>query len=581
MSLAILPAITPRDEPFERRQFGAALWTVRSGWVERLLADEGPRLDEWRDDGSAQIVKHGAQRVVYRVERPEGSFYLKHYRCSSWVDRARNWLRPPAAHREFNKALELARRGLPTFYPLALGESRKWGAIAETFLITAAIPDTLSLLDFTAQQLPHFSAEQQPVIRAQLADALALLCVQLHRAGVFHNDLHAGNILVQRASCEPDERGRIAPQFFLVDLPGITFSSPLDWPRSRDSLLMLHSDWSQRATIAERWRFWRRYSLERAELRLPNLKAAGLEVFAQTRDYSCRVLAGRVKRALRTNRDYHSYEADEARGHAVTQLSRDDLRRLVHDPEQLFRDYWHEPVKLTPASMMVTAELMLAGQPTAVAYKRIRPRNWLKRVGSFAGRSRALNAWLLGHALLERGIATARPIAVIVPRGLRQLGAGYVATEWIADAQNLHLYLWRLARLPTGERRRQTRRAAVALGRLIGRMHAWRVAHRDLKGCNLLLSERDETVEAHLIDLDGVRIRRRLGYAEQVRNLARLAVSIEAHDWIGNGDRRRFIAAYLAELAPQTVDPRRLWRDVSRAARRILERLRRQGKPIA
>jgi tRNA A-37 threonylcarbamoyl transferase component Bud32 len=581
MSLATPPEIITRDDPFERRSIGAARWIVRAGWIERLLDAEGLRLDEWLADGSAQVVKHGAHRVVYRVERPEGSFYLKHYRCSSIVDLARNWLRPPAAHREFSKALELAQRGLPTFYPLALGETREWGSIAETFLITEAIPDTVSLLDYATSEIHKLDSSQQPLVRAQLADALALLCVQLHRAGVFHNDLHAGNILVQRESCEPDEQGRIAPRFFLVDLPGITFSAPLDWPRSRDSLLMLHSDWSQRATMAERWRFWRRYSLERAELRLPNLRAAGLEVFAHTRDYSCRVLAGRVKRALRSNRDYHSYSGEQARGHAITQLAANDLAQLVNDPERLFRDFWHEPVKLTPASMMVTAEMTLDGQPTAVAYKRIRPRNVLKRVGSLAGRHRALNAWLLGHALLERGIATARPVAVVVPKGLAQLGAGYVATEWIADAQNLHLYLWRLARLPSAERLKQTRRTAVALGRLIGRMHAWRVAHRDLKGCNLLLSERGEAVEAYLIDLDGVRIRRRLGYAEQVRNLARLAVSVEAHAWIRASDRRRFVAAYQAELAPLGVDPKRLWRDVARHARRIVERLRKQGKPIA
>ncbi len=73
-----------------------------------------------------------------------------------------------------------------------------------------------------------------------------------------------------------------------------------------------------------------------AELRLPNLKTAGLEVFAQTRDYSCRVLAGRVKRALRSNRDFHSVEGEQARGHAVTQLSADDLRRLVDDPSGCF-----------------------------------------------------------------------------------------------------------------------------------------------------------------------------------------------------------------------------------------------------
>lgn len=581
MSLA-LPA--PRLETpacYERQRVGAARWLVQLGWSERLFDGPQLRLDEWQQAGWAQIVKHGAQRVVYRVEHPAGAFYLKHYRSVSASDVVRNLVRPPASQREFTKAQELARRDVPTFTPLALGELRRWGVIAETFLITAAIPDTVTLLDYVAQELVQHTNDEQQLIYNQLAESLALFCVQLHRAGVFHDDLHSGNILVARSSCQLDERGRIAPRFYLVDLPGISFSSPLDWPRSRESLLMLHSDWSQRATLGERWRFWHRYWLERAELRLPQPRNAGLEIFSLTRDYSCRVLAGRVKRALRTNRDYFGLDGAHAHGHAVTQLPRIELQRLVNDPELLFRDYWPEPVKLTPASTMVTAELPLDGVATPVAYKRIRPRNLLKQLGSLAGRNRALTAWQLGHALLERGIATARPVAVVVPHGIANTGVGYLATEWIAGALNLHLYLWRLARLPQRERAHLTTQAAQALGRLIGRMHAWRVAHRDLKGCNLLLTEHDAEVHAYLIDLDGVRIRRRLSYAEQVRNLARLAVSVEAHAWIRRVDRWRFLQAYLHELAPQSFDTKQLWHDVSRHAERILARLQRQGKAVA
>jgi len=586
MSLTYQPEAMAANSDFKSLTVGSTRWIARCDWVEMLLdtaqqGGDGLRLEEWVAAGEARVVKQGAHRTVYRVDSAESAFYVKHYRCPSLSDLARNVLRPTASRREFYKALELARRGVPTIEPIALGESRRAGLVGQNYLVTRAIPRTMSLLALASEFLPRLSIDRQQLLRARLAEALASLCVQLHRAGVFHNDLHGGNILVQLDSLEPDQGGRIVPRLFLVDLPGVRFSAPLDWPASRDSLLMLHSDWSERATVAERWRFWRHYWLERAELRLADRRAAGMEIFGLTRDYGCRVLAGRVKRALRTNRDFHAHRNRVAFGHAVAGYSAADLARLVDDPEQLMSQHWDEPVKLSRASTMVTARVMLDGVSTPVAYKRLQPRHWWKRVADLARRNRALSAWLVGHALLERGIATARPIAVVVPRDWRRLGAGYLATEWIDDALNLHLFLWQVAQLPLDERRTVTRQMAIALGKLIGRMHAWRVSHRDLKGCNLLLSRRGEQVIAYLIDLDGVKIRRRLGYREQVRNLARLAASAEAHALVQHSDRRSFLKAYAQELLPQVTDAKQLWRDVARETRRVLARFKQRGKPVA
>ena len=581
MSLFGYSPLPLNDSQYVEQTSGAARWFVQPAWLDSLLGDEGLRLDEWLSTGQARLVKRGAHRAIYRLELPAGCCYLKHYRSPTIADYARNWFRSSPSRREFCKARELAARGIATIEPIALGEITSHGWIGESYLLTAAIPGAISLLDWQQRVLPTYERRQQQLSRAAVSDALARLCVQLHRAGVVHNDLHAGNILIPLDESQPTSLRSTSIKLYLVDLPGVQFSGPLDWPRSRDNLLTLASDWSQRSTLGERWRFWRRYWLERAELRLADRRAAAQEIATGTRDYGCRVLGSRVRRALRANRDFHICRHGEQTGHAITALPASELAALTARPERLFEQAWDRPVKLSPSSLIVRGELPLDGVPTAVAYKRCRPKTLTKQMIAWGGRNRAVHAWVMGHALLERGIATPRPVALVVPGEMRAAGVGYLATEWIADGLNLHLYLWQLAKRPAAERAARRRQLATALGALLGRLHAWRVAHRDLKGCNVLVRERAGSIETLLVDLDGVRIRRQLSEREQVLNLARLAASAEAHDWLRLVDRVRFLRAYVAELAPQTVDRRKLFSAVARASQQIIARFEREQKAIA
>jgi Ser/Thr protein kinase RdoA (MazF antagonist) len=111
-------------------------------------------------------------------------------------------------------------------------------------------------------------------------------------------------------------------------------------------------------------------------------------------------------------------------------------------------------------------------------------------------------------------------------------------------------------------------------------MHHWRISHRDLKGCNLLLVERPDDVEAWLIDLDAVRIGRWLSAGARARDLARLAASVLAHNGLTRGDRLRFLRAYLRELDDRG-DWKPLWRDVARRCAAVAQAMRRRGRPLA
>ena len=259
------------------------------------------------------------------------------------------------------------------------------------------------------------------------------------------------------------------------------------------------------------------------------------------------------------------------------------LRQLLADPVGLMHAYFHRPVKISHTAMIVQAELPLVGRGIAVAYKQYRPRNgWNGWLGRFRA-SAARRTWRRAMILETRKIATARPLLLLEPsRGrFAASGASYLATEWIPQAENLHLYGWRLADLPPAERFARAARCAEAVGRLVGQMHAAGVSNRDLKGANVLLAENDGTPAAYLIDPDGVRLRRRLTRRRRARELARLAVGLQAHRWASRTLCARFLRCYLAQQPRERAGEfAALWRMIARDAAAFARRMQRRGEAV-
>ena len=265
--------------------------------------------------------------------------------------------------------------------------------------------------------------------------------------------------------------------------------------------------------------------------------------------------------------------------YGTPELPQRQLGRLLENPEDLLWRNLAQPVKISHDSLLVEAELPLPQRVVRMAYKQYRPRNGWKAFWGLFRRSRALEAWRLGQALLTRGIPTAPPVAAFQPAGWRWRGTSYLATEWIEGAENLHLFGWRLNACPMDERLRLAAVCAKSLGRLLGRMHAAGVSHRDLKGANLLVVERRAEVATYLVDLDGVRVRRNLGAARRARDLARLAAGLEAHRWITCAVCCRFLRAYAAEFSCN-IEWKPLWRAIAARSLRIVRRKRCRGQQV-
>src|SRR6185312_11533181 len=122
--------------------FGEVGWWVRAGspWRDVLLGPDGLRLEEWRAAGCVSVIKSGPHRVVYRVALPEGTLFIKHYLVPNRRAILRQWFRRGKGRNEGKRSQRLAAIGVPTIWPIALGERRKRKFLFENYLVTPEIP---------------------------------------------------------------------------------------------------------------------------------------------------------------------------------------------------------------------------------------------------------------------------------------------------------------------------------------------------------------------------------------------------------------------------------------------------------
>lgn len=577
----------PTDGPVPWRS-GEILWEARPEWREVVASGETASLplERWLREGRAAVVKRGAGRVVYRVDLPHRSFFLKHLQIAGWLPTLKQWFRTGACRREYERAWELARRGVPAVAPIALGERRRGARLIESYLVTEAVPRACSLDEYVATQLPQLAASARSGARRRLIEAVARLCARTHAAGVFHDDLHGGNILLRNDPGESSSNDsgvggtETDPQLFLVDLPGVELSSALDAARTCESLAMLCAGFLDRTSQADRLRFWRTYRAERTDFVVADPHAFAGEIRSAAVAHARRIAARRDKRAWADNRDFFRVTTVDGTAHAVRELPRSFVEHMLREPDRLWQANVDRPVKLSVGSLVVEAELPTIAGLRRVAVKRLRPKNAWKTVASWFRRGRAPEAWYRGHALLARGIPTARPLVVCEPRK-NYHGDGFLVTEWLTGAEDLHLYAWDLAKRPVDQRRRRIREVAEAAGKIIGRLHDQGFTHRDLKGNNLLVRELPDGVEMFLIDLDGLRQGTRPAQATCCKNLTRIALSAEMHPWVSRTDRLRFLRAYLKRYdAKAAIDWKPWWRETARHVVTALKDFRAAGKVV-
>jgi tRNA A-37 threonylcarbamoyl transferase component Bud32 len=586
-------------------------WCVAAEHSGRLLDAAGRPRGDALSPPDGPPVKQGPHRTVYRVLRAGQELFWKHCRLANLRAWCRELLRPPKAGLEFAKARALAGRGIPTVVPLAWGRRRRFGP-ADSFLITEALTDSEPLDRFLEQTLPR----RPTADRFSLTVALGRFVARLHDAGVAHPDPHPGNLLVRWPAGG-------APAFHLIDVHAVRLGRPLSWRARRANLVLFNRWFSMRASRSDRLRFWRSYLTPRAAFHLtprpPSLRGKGEtragapgtgpstpETSSLRSPFPLReggqgvrflgpgvrgtahLIRDLERRTWRSNlRFWRARDRRRRGGHRLRRvcgggcvgfsapdLDADWLDRLLADPDAPFRDPGRPLLKAGRSSTVIELTAPVGGVERPVVLKRFNVTSaadpWLALVRP----TPALRSWHHGHGLTQRHIPTARPLAVLHRRRRGLTYEGYLLTEKLPDAVDLHAWVGR-PRPPTARRELTDR-----LGRLVRELHRRRLSHRDLKAANVLITAPDADPQPCLIDLVGVAAPCRLSRRRRVQNLARLAASFHGRPGVGRTDLLRFLRAYQAWNLHGGGDWKGWWREVERATRGKVARNARRGRPL-
>lgn len=586
-------------QPLTHCSIAGFRWSLLPDLETRLLDDRGLRLREWLEAGQASIVKQGPHRIVYRVELPGLSFYVKH----NFIHDQRAWfrqlVRPSKARIEFERVLAATRRGIPTIAPLALAEQETQVGSGESILITRSLDDCIPLHFFLAAVLPTFPEPRASRLRQRLALELGKLVAKVHDAGILHHDLHAANLLVR-----VDANDRL--ELFVIDLLAVKIGPPLDWPKSRENLMMINCWFTLRVNRADRLRFWKAYFLARKLGRWERDRYGHRQYAQDLREIeelswqrNLRFWARRDKRCLVNNRYYRKVKGPGAIGHAVTEIEPRDLVELLCDPDAPFRNPKARLLKESASSTVIEMDFPVNGLPRRVIYKRFRVTSMKDPFASLFRPTPALRSWIAGQGFRERGLPTARPFVVLHRRRLGMLLEGYLLTEKIAHAGDLHETLEQLEQSPAALRLSLTRRLIERVARTIRSLHQRQMSHRDLKAANILVRRHDAPPsepsaysqdiqnllympesDVWLIDLVGVECCEELSKPRRVQNLARLNASFVDSEKLTRTDRLRFLFTYLAIGALGRCDWKSWWKKIDRATFKKVLRNQRRGKPL-
>ncbi len=549
-----------------------------------LLGPDGPRLAD------AVVVKHQPHCTVYRVVRPGLDVHVKHYHPADARSRARSMLRASKARAEAERTREAAARGVPTLEILAFGEASAGTGARGSYLVTRTLDGARPLSAYLEGELPLFAPARRTRIRRRLAVALGELLARMHGAGVVHADLHPGNLLLR---LRPDDE----PDLYVIDLFAVRFGSPLDWPRSRDNLVILNRWFVLRATRADRLRCWRAYAAARALVcgsRLNDVTAREIE--ERTAISNLCFWRSHDRRCLGGNRWFRRVHSGAARGYATTDLDAAVLAPLLADPDEPFRRPGAVVLKDSPSSTVIEFELPVGGAPRRVIYKRFAVTRWTDPWAALFRPPPGLRSYVMGHGLRLRGLPTPRPLGVWRRTRFGLAREEYLLTEKVPDARELPEHVAGLNRLAPATRRIALHDLIIQAGRLIAALHDRRLSHRDLKGANLLVNATPCTVSARgavegkppaeetaqqiwFIDLVGVR-RAAASPARRARNLARLYASFHGRGLLTRTELLRFLRAYLGWGMRGWSDWKAWWAAVARAFRAKVRRNRRNRRPL-
>jgi hypothetical protein len=256
-----------------------------------------------------------------------------------------------------------------------------------------------------------------------------------------------------------------------------------------------------------------------------------------------------------------------------------DWRRAFKDPQSVIERFFSEnlPLKQSYSTLVCRGTLQVGEQAINVILKRQTGKNFFTMIRNCFRESRAIHAWKTGYAMIHRGMAVAKPLAVLERRIGPVVFETILVTEDVCPATNLRAFMINtLGDIPAAKRREFKQVITEQLAMLLRKMDFNHFSHRDMKGTNILLrnmpfeytNQQAKDIQVILIDLDGLTMNVRKEELGELKALVRLSYCVDYSEYVTRADRARFLKAYLTQFGSGRPNWKGLWRKIQAQRKR-------------
>jgi tRNA A-37 threonylcarbamoyl transferase component Bud32 len=506
------------DDLSPKRGAKGLRWSIAEGaarWLPAALLDNPE--DFLLNNPPQRLLKESPVRTVSIFSGPQGEFLLKHYKTRG----AQEWLKycvvPSKAQKEWVMARLALSKGIPSPLPLAVAERRRAMILHDAFLITQAISPSSPLIELITE------GEQKTLL-----SRTARLIREAHEAGLFHQDLHAGNILV----------GNEKKQLYLIDLHRSRFVRSLSKQRRLWNLAQFFYSLKGWFSSEDKEAFLQQYDKEKNTFHEGFTQGLQKIGRLEERIYR-RHMKSRTKRCLKNSGGFYVVKKEGWRIWARRGWKPEELFAAIQEHKNILVDGKKRLIKDDRRTAITLFDFM----KRRVCIKEYRYKEGvLSRLKEIFRRSKARSGWLMGNGLVVRGITGIIPQALLErrKRGLRR--EAFLIMESPPGYVELDRYM---VKAFGTQKHDDTRKNAFlrAVADFMAELYLLKIIHRDLKTCNIMVHEKRDTWDFGLVDMDDIQLDKKISHTKILKTLVQLNTSTPL--FIGMRNRIRFLVRYL------------------------------------
>jgi hypothetical protein len=242
----------------------------------------------------------------------------------------------------------------------------------------------------------------------------------------------------------------------------------------------------------------------------------------------------RTKRCLKESTEFTVQREKGIRYFRRRDFSLDRLKRVTEEHRALVREKPASLVKYSPEVMVS----ILNDEAERICVKQFRYPSFWGRMKEHFRRSKGLKSWRAANGARARGLPSLKPFGLAERRDWMGLRESFFLMEAPANDQEMDRYL-----LKGFQDLKKKRLFIGAFARWLDGLHHRRLYHRDMKTCNILVSERTETWNFHLLDFEDLLTDEDMNRKKLFKSLLQLNTSTPRV--MTRVDRYRFFRAYL------------------------------------